>query len=201
MQKQLKQADLATLELAAQDGYIDLKYLDESGFCLWSPVSYSYSRVSEQKHLEQVSRRGKRISILGLWQPDKTFEYALAQGGFNGSSYLKVMDWVAQKAATTLGQTGRLTVIVQDNGSLHKRDLVRQQWQSWQAQGLFIFFLPPYCSQMNPIETEWHQLKRDEIAGQMFSDEYDLAMAVMQGMEARSERGNYSLERFKFNSA
>lgn len=201
MQKQLKQADLATLELAAQDGYIDLKYLDESGFCLWSPVSYSYSRVSEQKHLEQVSRRGKRISILGLWQPDKTFEYALAQGGFNGESYLKVMDWVAQKAATTLGQTGRLTVIVQDNGSLHKRDLVRQQWQRWQAQGLFIFFLPPYCSQMNPIETEWHQLKRDGIAGQMFADEYDLAMAVMQGMEARSERGNYSLERFKFNSA
>jgi len=35
----------------------------------------------------------------------------------------------------------------------------------------------------------------------MFADEYDLAMAVMQGMEARSERGNYSLERFKFNSA
>jgi hypothetical protein len=54
---------------------------------------------------------------------------------------------------------------------------------------------------MNPIETEWHQLKRDEIAGQMFADEYDLAMAVMQGMKARSDRGNYSLERFKFNSA
>ena len=201
MQKQLKLADLATLELAKQDGYVDLKYLDESGFCLWSPVSYSYSRVNEQKYLEQVPRRGNRISILGLWQPDKTFEYALAQGGFNGESYLKVMDWVAQKAAITLSDTGRLTVIVQDNGSLHKSDLVRQQWQRWQAQGLFIFFLPPYCSEMNPIETEWHQLKRDEIAGQMFGDEYDLAMSVMQGMETRSDRGNYSLERFKFNSA
>lgn len=164
-------------------------------------MSYSYSRVNKQKHLEQVPRRGNRISILGLWQPDKTFEYALAQGGFNGESYLKVMDWVAQKAAITLSDTGRLTVIVQDNGSLHKSDLVRQQWQRWQAQGLFIFFLPPYCSEMNPIETEWHLRERDEIAGQMFADEYDLAMSVMQGMEARSDRGNYSLERFKFNSA
>lgn len=27
-----------------------------------------------------------------------------------------VMDWVADKAAKTLAQTGRLTVIVQDNG-------------------------------------------------------------------------------------
>ncbi|HEY9781555.1 MAG TPA: hypothetical protein V6D09_15625 [Leptolyngbyaceae cyanobacterium] len=34
-------------------------------------------------------------------------------------------------------------------------------------------YLPPYCCQMNPIETEWHQLKPDEIAGQMFADEYD----------------------------
>jgi len=32
-QKQLKQADLNTLKLAAQEGYIDLKYLDESGCC------------------------------------------------------------------------------------------------------------------------------------------------------------------------
>jgi hypothetical protein len=34
-----KQADLDMLELAAAAGEIELKYLDESGFCLWSPVS------------------------------------------------------------------------------------------------------------------------------------------------------------------
>lgn len=69
--------------------------MDESGFCLWSPVSYSYSRINEQKRLEQVPRRGNRISILGLWQPDQLFEYALAQGGFDSQSYIKVMDWLA----------------------------------------------------------------------------------------------------------
>lgn len=199
-QKHLKQADLATLELAAQEGHIDLKYLDESGFCLWSPVSYGYSRVGEQKRLEQVPRRGNRISILGLWQPNEQFEYALAQGGFDGESYLKFMDWVTEKAALTLEQMGRLTVVVQDNGSIHTRQLVQQQWQRWQQQGLFLFFLPPYCSEMNPIEVEWRQLKAHEISGQMFEDEYDLALAVMKGMQARSEKGNYSLERFKFNS-
>jgi len=197
----LKQADLDLLELAAQEGHLDLKYLDEAGFCLYSPVSYSYSRIGQQKRLEQVPTRGSRISILGLWQPDQQFEYALAQGGFDGESYLKVMDWVAEKAALTLEQTGRLTVVVQDNCSIHKREVVRQQWQRWQEQGLFLFFLPPYSAQMNRIEDQWHQLKAHEIAGQMFEDEYDLAMAVIQGMEARSERGGYPLERFKFNSA
>lgn len=186
--------------LAALSGDIDLKYLDEAGFCLYSPVSYSYSRIGQQKRLEQVPRRGNRISILGLWQPEQVFEYALAQGGFEGESYIKVMNWVAQKAALTLEQTGRLTVVVQDNGSIHKRESVRQQWQRWQEQGLFLFFLPPYSAQMNRIEDQWHQLKAHEIAGQMFEDEYDLAMAVIKGMEARSEAAGYSLERFKFNS-
>jgi hypothetical protein len=59
---------------------------------------------------------GNRISILGLWQPGERFEYALAQGGFKSQSYIKVMDWMALKAAQTLAQTGRLTVVVQDNG-------------------------------------------------------------------------------------
>jgi hypothetical protein len=45
-------------------------------------VSYSYSRVGLQKRLEQSQRQGRRISILGLWQPDRTFEYALACGSF-----------------------------------------------------------------------------------------------------------------------
>ena len=90
-----------------------LKYLDEAGFCLWSPVSYSYSPVGAQKRMEQTDKRyGTRISILGLWEPGKSFEYALVQGGFNGKSYIKVMDWIAHKAAQTLAATGRLTVVV-----------------------------------------------------------------------------------------
>lgn len=35
----------------------------------------------------------------------------------------------------------------------------------------------------------------------MFDNEYDLAMTVIQGMQNRSEAGNYHLERFIFNSA
>ena len=35
----------------------------------------------------------------------------------------------------------------------------------------------------------------------IFEDEYDLALAIIDGMEARSLKGGYTLERFKFNSA
>ncbi|MBW4499112.1 MAG: hypothetical protein KME57_05945 [Scytonema hyalinum WJT4-NPBG1] len=40
------------LELSAAAGQIDLKYLDESGFCLWSEPGYTYYFRGEQKRLE-----------------------------------------------------------------------------------------------------------------------------------------------------
>lgn len=57
-QKHLKQADLATLELAAQDGHIDLKDLDESGFCLWNALLSSqrlWWKLLEEWRLPQIS--------------------------------------------------------------------------------------------------------------------------------------------------
>lgn len=54
---------------------------------------------------------------------------------------------------------------------------------------------------MNPIESEWHQLKSHELAGQMWDNEYDLAKAIIEGVNARAVAGGYSWECFRFNSA
>jgi hypothetical protein len=35
----------------------------------------------------------------------------------------------------------------------------------------------------------------------MFDNKYDLAMTVIEGMDAHSKAGDYSLERFIFNCA
>ena len=189
------------MKIAQAEGLIYLKYLDESGFCLWSPVSYSYIKKGEQKALEQTPRRGRRLSILGLWEPLISFEYGLAIGSFTTESYIKLMNWQAQQAQARLAESGRFTVVVQDNGSVHTSLQVQAKWSQWQEQGLYLFFLPKYCSQMNPIEPEWHQLKTHELAGRMFEDEYDLALAVIEGVEHRGQQGQYSTERFKFNSS
>ncbi|WP_190274390.1 hypothetical protein [Oscillatoria nigro-viridis] len=53
---------------------------------------------------------------------------------------------------------------------------------------------------MNKIEREWQQLKNHELVGKMFEDELDIAYAVIDGIEARGERGNYTTNRFKFSS-
>lgn len=164
-------------------------------------MSYTWFKVGFQKRLEQTQRRGRRISILGLLEPEVSFEYGLAVGGFNSASYIRLLDCLAELAAVRLGKTGQITVVVQDNGPIHTSLEVQQRIPAWESQGLYLFFLPKYCSQMNLIEAEWHQLKAYEIAGRMFEDEYDLAMAVIAGVENRAERGDYTVERFRFNSA
>ena len=53
---------------------------------------------------------------------------------------------------------------------------------------------------MNPIELEWQHIKKNELSGQIFDDELDLAYAVINGVQARGEKGKYSTRRVKFNS-
>lgn len=121
-------------------------------------------------------------------------------GSFKSPSYIRLLDWQAEKAAQRLAETGQITVVVQDNGPLHTSKAVQAKYRDWEQQGLYFFFLAKYCSQMNPIEHEWQHLKAQELAGRMFEDEYDLALAVMDGVKARAQKGRYATERFMFNS-
>ena len=200
IEKAKKLADLEMLQWSAAVGEIDLFYLDESGFSLWLPVAYSYFFIGEQKRMEQTSRKGKRISILGLLQPLVSFVYGLVVGSFDSRRYITMMEEQARQAKRQFEQTGRIRVIVQDNGPVHTSKSVKAKWAKWEACGLYFFFLPKYCSQLNPIETEWHQLKTHELRGHMFEHELDLAYAVIDGIDARTQAAGYQAERFHFPS-
>ena len=51
------------------------------------------------------------------------------------------MDWIAQKAASLLKKTEKLTVVVQDNSPIHKSREARACWSSCLEPGLLLFFL------------------------------------------------------------
>ncbi len=110
------------------------------------------------------------------------------------------MDWQANQAEETLKKTGKITVVVQDQGSIHTSKLTKSNYEKWSKQGLYIFLLPSYSPELNRIENEWQRLKEDELAGQMFEDEYELAQAVISAIEFRQKRNGLEVERFRFNS-
>jgi putative transposase len=171
-------------------GEICLKYLDESGFNLWANVTYSWSRRGEQKRIEQTKKKGKRLNICGLLEIGKRFEYGLALKNFKSESYIKLMDWQADKAEKRLKEKRQITVIVEDQGPIHVSRATREQYKRWEKQGLYIFLLPTYSPELNRIENEWQRIKEDELAGAMFEDEYDLAMTVIElTIDAHDGRG------------
>jgi putative transposase len=188
------------LEWAGAVGEICLKYLDESGFSLWSSVTYSWSKRGEQKRIEQTKKKGKRLNICGLLEIGKGFEYGLALKSFKSDSYIKLMDWQAEKAEKRLKELGQITVIVEDQGSIHISRATKEQYKRWEEQGLYIFLLPTYSPELNRIENEWQRIKEDELAGRMFEDEYELAMAVIEAIESRNERNGLEVERFLFKN-
>lgn len=185
------------LEMASAAGEIDLLYGDESGCCLWSEVGYSYYFLGEQKRQEQTKKKGKRLSIMGLWQPLVSFFYGLVLGSMKSEEFIAMMN----QQATIANETGRMRVIVLDNGSIHVSKMVKEKYKEWESSGLFLFFLPPYCSQMNKVELEWQHLKEDELAGQMFDSEQELACHVIWGLESRGEQGGHKVEFVNLKSA
>jgi putative transposase len=144
--KEIGQADLDMLELAAATGEICLKYLDESGFSLWSNASYTWFFRGQQKAIEQTKRKGRRIRFCGFLEPGKSFNYGLSLKGFNSHSYIELMDWEAQSAQKRLEKTGQITVIIQDQAPIHKSKAVKALISDWEEFGLYIFQLPKYCS-------------------------------------------------------
>jgi putative transposase len=81
-------------------------------------------------------------------------------GGVDRKVYIRMMELEAQSAT----QSKRIRVIVQDNSPIHRCHEVQQLWSKWESQGLYILFLPKYCSEMNPRELEWQHIKKDELA-------------------------------------
>ena len=174
-------------------------YLDESGCCLESSLSFGYSQIGQQKSITQHQNRGRRINIMGVWETNKSLEYGLKVGTYKAKNYLRFMDIQADKATKRLFDTGKLTVIVQDNASIHRANIVKERVHIWEKQGLMLFFLPPYSPEMNQIEGQWLHLKRQELAARVFDDEYDLALAMIEGLENRGQQGDFSVERLMFN--
>lgn len=191
-----KEGELKILQEMSDAGELSLYFCDESGCDPWSQTYYSYSSKGEQKRQEQTRRRGKRVNILGVFQPLVRFFYTLVVGSVTGETFIELMNEQARQAEIVLEAEGKIRVIVIDNASIHTCKEVRKCWEGWRSQGLFLFFLPPYCSEMNLIELEWLHLKRNELAGRMFSSGQELSQAIQAGFEARAQQNGHQTQVF-----
>jgi transposase len=144
------QADLRGLQERHRLGELDLYYFDEAGFSLQPSVPYGWQPEGET--IEIPSRRSQQLNVLGFLSLSSFLVPFTIEGSIDTEVVLACFE-AFSKTIT------RLTVVVVDNASPHTSKRFVECRDTWGERGLFLYYLPPHCPELNLIEILWRMIK------------------------------------------
>lgn len=146
--KKVKELD----ELKQQEtkGEIEIRYVDESGFCLIPYIPYAWQE--NKNKIEIKSQRSKRLNVLGFLSRQNELEVYTFECSINSDVIVACIDKFCEKIT-------KKTVLVMDNSSVHQNNYLWNKESEWAEKGLEIFFLPTYSPHLNIIEIFWRFIK------------------------------------------
>jgi transposase len=151
---QERKAALETLREEDREGIIDLRYFDESGFCLVPYIPYAWQEAGETLAIESV--HSQRLNVLGFMNKRHELDAYCIEGAVDSDVVIHCFD---QFCHTLQGPT----VVVVDNASIHTSESFQDRLPRWSKQGLEVFYLPPYAPELNLIEILWRFMKYEWI--------------------------------------
>jgi len=122
-----------------------------------------------------------RLNLLGtlsLGATKETLEYHLLEGNCRKSDIVAYLDALAKQAQRTV----TFTVVVLDNATFHRAKDVQAKRDGWEAQGLYLRYLPAYCPQLNLIEGLWRRLKGFLMPRRYYNSLADLRQALLAAL-------------------
>jgi putative transposase len=109
-------------------------------------VSYSWVRRGQRKRMPYENPEGRRVNALAaLAWGDTSALYWVAKPGSLQARHLVAF-------LTELPAAPVPTVVVLDNGSIHRSKETRAAIPALWARGVYLYFLPPYSPDLNAIE-------------------------------------------------
>lgn len=125
-------------------------YYDETGINLSPVVPYGWQKKGEAHPL--ASLPSSNHTVVGFMNKDCQFYGFRFVGAANAQTTIKCMDDFAE-------QITKKTIVILDNASIHKAQIVKQRQELWRNKGLYLQFIPAYCPELNIIERLWLELK------------------------------------------
>jgi len=148
--------------------------MDETTLSLDPPLRACWMKVGQQRRIPatQPGTKQKRHIFGGYnWMSDKiTWTTAETK---NSSQFIFFLEQLLVKEYPT----GRV-VLVMDNASYHKSASALAALSLFEHR-VMVVWLPPYCSDLNPIERFWRHLKDQACANKL----QDTIEAVMDSAE------------------
>ncbi len=145
-------------------------------------MSYTWVRRRERKRVPYENPAGRRVNALA----------ALVHGGA-----LPALYWVAKPGSfrahhliaflTELPPAPLPTVVVLDNGSIHRSKEVSAALPALRARGVYLYFLPPYSPDLNPIEPAFRTVKHHHLPERRYTTVPALLAAVAAAFTSYEE--------------
>jgi hypothetical protein len=191
---------------------IDLCHLDEVGFAMTLPTTYSWFPIGARLLVPYHASEGRRVNAIGAY-----FTHGLNAGHFAYQTWAslpksraKKQRKTAQEIAAVHGLTAddvgpidaqrvlafiwhiagcpseassgwkrvRPLMIVLDNYSVHKSQVVTDARPHLEAANIHLVYLPAYCPQLSGIEPVWNDIKQHQLPTRSFARVSDLKRAV-----------------------
>ena len=132
-------------------GEIDVFYLDESGFSARSCIPYAWQPKGETLCLP--ANVPGRKNVVGFLSRNNEAYCHPVDGTVTHKQVMAAMDGFIRTR-----RPEKLTVVVMDNASVHRKAVAEGQWE-WLGDWVWVWFLPAYSPELNPIETLWKKIK------------------------------------------
>lgn len=144
------QEELQELVECHQAGELDLYYFDEAGVSLTPTVPYGWQPIGER--IEIPSQKSKQLNTLGFLRYDNQLTSYTVEGTIDSETVIGCFDDFSNSLRRT-------TTVVIDNAPVHTSKKFESRIAMWEERGLFLYFLPSYCPELNLIEILWRMIK------------------------------------------
>lgn len=147
------------------EGIIDLRYFDESGFCLTPYVPYAWQENGEIIGL--TSGHSPRLNVLGFMNKNNDLSAYCFECSVTSEVVVGCFDDFCKDLESP-------TVVLVDNASIHRSECFQNKLPEWETQGLLVFYLPEYSPELNLIEILWRFMKYEWIDFSAYNSWSDL---------------------------
>ena len=165
--------EIIALQEENKQGKIRLVFYDESGISQ-NPSSV-YAWLPKGSNAKLPAMRGNVMTIAGFMQTDNTLMAYSHEGSTTSEIFIAYVEDFIKNSPCLVK-----TIVIIDNASFHKSTIVKKKMIEWKKENLFFQFLPPYCSELNKIETLWHHIKHLWLNIEDYRTKESLEFAVIE---------------------
>lgn len=148
-------------------------FCDEVSFAQWGSLARTWAPKGKQPVVKTCGKR-KGLKMFGaIGFTDGDFIYMECEGKFNGDSYMRFLQLILSRYSCPV-------FLIEDGAPYHRRkDVTEFKEEMGKEEKLFVYRLPSYSPDKNPIEKLWRNTKRDATHLKYFPTFEDLRSAVI----------------------